>query len=33
MQNVNYGEEQVMFWQQCNEAEVQAYAEFACLLV
>jgi hypothetical protein len=29
MQNVDDGTEQVMFWQQCNEAEVQAYADFA----
>jgi hypothetical protein len=27
------GIEQVMFWQQCNEAEVQAHAEFARRLV
>jgi len=33
MQNVNNGIEQVMFWQHCNEAEVQAYAEFARRLV
>jgi hypothetical protein len=33
MQNVNNGMEQVMFWQQCNEAEVQAYTELARRLV
>jgi hypothetical protein len=33
MQNQNIGIEQVMFWQQCNEAEVQAYAEFTRRLV
>ena len=29
MQNVNSGIKQVMFLQQCSEAEVQAYVEFA----